>query len=417
MPDRLTALAPQPWCPTRIREWCPGAEACVRPHQEVDFTWELPDTPDHAPASSIRTRSQQRWLLLLGLGGLLVLLVTLGASAISFLKKIEGRHESIRVDFVSRMRVLEQLRNDVYRSGTRVHDFMLENDPARAAGAREDVLASRRHIEALEDEYARSLRPEERDLFASLRHEVDVYFEAVVPVLDWTLAERQQRVDPFVRDQLHPRRSVMLRIADEIEGLNGQDMDRNSADTNSLFLSYRRLLLALVALTFGIGLALAMFSLWRITGLEAESESRFRQVEHAKVELHALSIKLVDTQETERRKLARELHDEIGQGLWAVVLGLGNAAAADSGDSHHQRRHEKRPVYLLPLRQRLRSKHLRRPRQSGRGGDRLLSEPPGWRQTGICYRCGSGIHEFPPAAGKRSRHAGKTGSQEGFANA
>src|ERR1700722_7754401 len=136
MPDRLTALAPQPWCPTRIREWCPGAEACVRPHQEVDFTWELPDTPDHAPASSIRTRSQQRWLLLLGLGGLLVLLVTLGASAISFLKKIEGRHESIRVDFVSRMRVLEQLRNDVYRSGTRVHDFMLENDPARAAGAR-----------------------------------------------------------------------------------------------------------------------------------------------------------------------------------------------------------------------------------------------------------------------------------------
>jgi signal transduction histidine kinase len=297
---------------------------------------DLSDSP--APGHSASSHSQQRWLLCLGLGGLLILLATLGASSVSFLRKIEGRHESIRIDFVSRMRVLEQLRNDVYRSGTRVHDFLLEDDPAKAARAREDVLASRQRIEALEDEYARSLRPEERDLFAALRHEIEVSFEAVVPVLDWTPAERQQRVDPFVRDELHPRRSVMLRIADEIEALNGQDMDRNSADTKSLFLSYRRLLLALVALTLGIGLFLTIFSLWRITGLEAESESRFRQVEHAKVELHALSIKLVDTQETERRKLSRELHDEIGQGLWAVVLGLGNAAAA----VEHQRLEEAR---------------------------------------------------------------------------
>jgi signal transduction histidine kinase len=277
-------------------------------------------------------------LLYLGLGGLLILLAALGASSVSFLRKIEDRHEGIRVDFVSRMRVLEQLRNDVYRSGTRVHDFLLEEDPAKSARAREDVLAGRRRIEALEDEYARSLRPEERDLFASLRHEIEVSFDAVVPVLDWTPAERQQQVDIFVRDELHPRRSVMLKIADEIEALNGQDMDRNSADTKSLFLSYRRLLLALVGLTCAIGLSLAMFSIWRITGLEAESESRFRQVEHAKVELHALSVKLVDTQETERRKLSRELHDEIGQGLWAVVLGLGNAGAA----VEHQRLEEAR---------------------------------------------------------------------------
>jgi signal transduction histidine kinase len=318
--------------------------ACVGADEGVDLEagasqtmpLDLSDSPALGTAAS--SHSQQRWLLCLGLGGLLVLLATLGASSVSFLRKIEGRHESIRVDFVSRMRVLEQLRNDVYRLGTRVHDFMLEDDPAKAALAREDVLASRQRIEALEDEYARSLRPEERDLFASLRHEVEVSFDAVVPVLDWTAAERQQRVDPFVRDELHPRRSVMLRIADEIEALNGQDMDRNSADTKLLFLSYRRLLLALVALTLGIGLSLTIFSLWRITGLEAESESRFRQVEHAKVELHALSIKLVDTQETERRKLSRELHDEIGQGLWAVVLGLGNAAAA----VEHQRLEEAR---------------------------------------------------------------------------
>ncbi|HEX3702625.1 MAG TPA: ATP-binding protein [Vicinamibacterales bacterium] len=280
------------------------------------------------PSTTASTRSQQRLLLWIGLGGLLVLLVTLGASAISFLKKIEGRHEGIRADFISRLRVLEQLRNDVYRSGTRVQDFLLDDDPTAAARDREDVLASRQRIEALENEYARSLRTEERDLFASLRREVDVYFAAVIPVLDWTPSERQRRVDVFVRDELHPRRSVMLRIADEIETLNAQDMDRNSADTKSLFLSYRRLLLAMVTVTIAIGIFLAVFSIWRIMRLETESDSRFRQVEHAKAELQALSVKLVDAQETERRKLSRELHDEIGQGLWAMVLGMGNATAA-----------------------------------------------------------------------------------------
>jgi signal transduction histidine kinase len=226
------------------------------------------------------------------------------------------------------MRVLEQLRNDVYRSGTRVHDFLLDENPRTADRERADVLASQQHIETLEDEYARSLRPDERDLFASLRREVRVYNQAVLPVLDWTPAERQRRVDVFVRDELHPRRGVMLRIADEIERLNARDMDRNSADTKSLFVSYRRRLLALVAATIAIGGVLVWFSVSRIMRLETESEGRFRQVEHAKVELQALSVQLVDAQESERRRLSRELHDEIGQGLWALMLGLSNAESA-----------------------------------------------------------------------------------------
>jgi two-component system, NarL family, sensor histidine kinase UhpB len=43
-------------------------------------------------------------------------------------------------------------------------------------------------------------------------------------------------------------------------------------------------------------------------------------------ELRALSNKLVDTQETERRTIARELHDQIGQSLTVLKLMIGQAA-------------------------------------------------------------------------------------------
>jgi signal transduction histidine kinase len=38
--------------------------------------------------------------------------------------------------------------------------------------------------------------------------------------------------------------------------------------------------------------------------------------------LHVLSQRLVETQENERRRIARELHDEVGQGLTAVKINL-----------------------------------------------------------------------------------------------
>ena len=114
-----------------------------------------PNAPE--PAKARAMRSQQRLLLAIGLGGLLVLLLTLGISAVSFLRNIESRHESIRADFLARMQVLVQLRNNVYRSGTRVHDFLLD-EPAAAERDRLDILASRQRIEALEDEYARADR-------------------------------------------------------------------------------------------------------------------------------------------------------------------------------------------------------------------------------------------------------------------
>jgi PAS domain S-box-containing protein len=55
---------------------------------------------------------------------------------------------------------------------------------------------------------------------------------------------------------------------------------------------------------------------------EAERERLHQEVSASREQLKVLSRRLIEAQEEERRKLAHELHDEIGQVLTAVILNL-----------------------------------------------------------------------------------------------
>jgi signal transduction histidine kinase len=86
--------------------------------------------------------------------------------------------------------------------------------------------------------------------------------------------------------------------------------------------------LLLLVLTAVSGLTLAGISLWRLLGLEHESQRRFAEVVGTREELKRLSTELISAQESERRRISRELHDEVGQVLSAIMLGLGNLRSA-----------------------------------------------------------------------------------------
>ena len=94
-----------------------------------------------------------------------------------------------------------------------------------------------------------------------------------------------------------------------------------------LFAQVRTRLAVTLALTLGLGCLLALFSTRRILAFEGEAGSRFREVTAARGELKELSARLVEAQENERRAIARELHDEVGQSLSAVLVGLSNLSA------------------------------------------------------------------------------------------
>ena len=268
-------------------------------------------------------RSQQRSLVLLtaGFGGLLLLLAFAGFDAIQVVGEIQSRNDSIRREFLGRNQLLNQIRSDLYLSGTYVRDYLLEPDPAKAANHRESLTATRAEMNASLERYGGLPRTGEARPFYLLRRNLRAYWDVLDPVMHWEAQRRREDGYRFLSQEVFPRRTAMLSVADQIAAVNEAQLTVGDARVAQLFSQFRLRLGATLLVTLLLGLLLAAFSMARILTLEREARVRFD-------EISGLSVRIVDAQETERRAISRELHDEVGQSLSALLVGLGNLAAA-----------------------------------------------------------------------------------------
>jgi signal transduction histidine kinase len=69
-----------------------------------------------------------------------------------------------------------------------------------------------------------------------------------------------------------------------------------------------------------------------IIRIEGQNSSRYQEVLKARGALEQLSARLVDAQETERRTISRELHDQVGQTLNALLVEAANLAKRIQAD-------------------------------------------------------------------------------------
>lgn len=271
---------------------------------------------------------QTRVLLWIGFGGLLGLLGFAGFSSLSVVREIQVRNESIRRDYLERDRVLEQLRSDIYLSGTYVRDFLLEGDHAKAEGYRSEFERTRSRINQALENYQRMLHPEEVAAFHQLSEGLAEYFDALQPALRWDAEQRRSLGPSFMRDQVLRRRMTMISLADQVGQVNQRQMENGNVSVEQLFAQFRRRLWIVLALTLCLGILLAGISMHRILNLEHGMRERYGEIAQARRELQELSARIVQAQEQERRAISRELHDEVGQSLSALLLGIGNLGKA-----------------------------------------------------------------------------------------
>ena len=276
----------------------------------------------------MQTRLRPLLVLSAGFGGLILFILAAAVGTIVLLDRVRGDETRIRQDFLGRLRALEGIRSEIYLSGTDMRDFLLSPGAGGGNTQRADIKAIQQKTSAALDQYARALEPEEQDAFAALRSEIDAWWQVLQTAFQWTPAERNRLRYTFFYEQLVPRRTTMLQIADGIAEINERGLNRAEERLSASAESLRWSLLVTfgIALLGGAALALATIALTR--RLEREVERRLRETTQARSDLQALSARLVRAQEEERRTLARELHDEVGQSLSAIMMEAGNAEAA-----------------------------------------------------------------------------------------
>jgi signal transduction histidine kinase len=271
----------------------------------------------HFPFSS-------RLALVAGFGSILVIMTLAGLDALRVLQDVRENDDRIRRQYLFQNHVLNDIRSQVYLSGTYVRDYLLEPDTNRADKVRISLQQLRQQMRSALDSYRSQLMPAQVKHYSALRAELGEYWRLLVPVFQWDAAERQRLGYAFLRDEVYPRRQNMLAVADQIAAINEQQLSAGNDQVVSLLGSFQARLAITLSAAVAFGLGMAVFSMQRILRLETRAHIRYQEATEARSQLKELSARLVQAQETERRALSRELHDEVGQSLSAVLIELRN---------------------------------------------------------------------------------------------
>ena len=277
-----------------------------------------------------------RRLLLAGFGGLLTLMLAGGIDSMIRLHEVNRQEASVRDMYLQRALSLEQIRAGIYQSSIVLRDYLLAGDPQSAQQLADKWVEIRRDTDQVIARRAAAAEPKEAPLFQNLHNEVQDYWKLRESMV-FTTGGKQ--ANPYSSGDLVRRRVALLALIDRIDRINRLELASADAQLNSAFESLRWRTLLKIAVTMGVGIGLAAFTARRTLLMEAELQQRYEEGMRARQELQELSARLLSAQEEERRNISRELHDEVGQSLSALLMEAGNAAARVSPDSTEVRRH------------------------------------------------------------------------------
>jgi signal transduction histidine kinase len=277
-------------------------------------------------------------LLGFALGTLVLLTLVMGITNLRLAKDIYARNSNIHHAYTSTEQLTRDVESNLYQSGIFIRDFLLDNSGITAPMYRDELIQIRNSMTKDVENLAKSPQLDDARLIEQLRKEVDLYWDSMEPVLDWSLDQKRVLSSVFLRREVLPRRTAVLDMANEVKRLNELNLKRRQKQIEASMDDFRRSGKRSLVVIVSLGLVVAIFTIVRIARLEQSTQEHHIRTEQAEQELRRLSRQLVKAQEDERRRLSRELHDEVGQILTALRVGIGNLERADRkpGSSFHE---------------------------------------------------------------------------------
>jgi signal transduction histidine kinase len=241
----------------------------------------------------------------------------------SQLRNVAATSDALRRASRERDALLDRLRSDFYRSATVMRDYILEGSDARAGGEKLELQRLKDRIGDTLVLY-RTLVPENewKDI-QTLQEHVDAYWTGLEPALQRSRSARNESEAAYLEDTVIPRRNELVLLVKQVNELDKRNLDAAEERIMALQSRFRRRVTSISILALALGGLLAVVVLGHVRRLEQEADSRFSQIEQAQRDLSRLSERLENAQEEERRSLSRELHDDLGQSMSAMIIELG----------------------------------------------------------------------------------------------
>jgi signal transduction histidine kinase/outer membrane murein-binding lipoprotein Lpp len=259
------------------------------------------------------------------LGGLLLLVGLSVLAASRKAQEIYTQVEELNSQYLEVETKLSRLRSDVHASGIFVRDYLLDAARERAPEYRQTIADYRQsnRVTFIELRKLSQGRVGSSEQLSSLEAMLDEYWQTFDPLFDWTPAEKISQSASFLRREVIPRRDAVMAIAQEIEELNNASLTAQRAEVARRHAAFRSDLFRLLWRSVLLGILVAVLAVIRLRVLERRSDEQRSIAQVAERQLRQLSQQLVATQEEERKKLSRELHDHVGQMLTALRMELG----------------------------------------------------------------------------------------------
>jgi signal transduction histidine kinase len=270
-------------------------------------------------------------IVLIGFAGLLILMGALAVDSARQMRDVSETSAVLRRESRDRHALLDRLRTDTYRSATLVRDYVLEHDDMHAARQKAELLAVRSRVEDTLNQYAAKAPQEEKDAIQSLMQHAESYWSSLAPALDWNGSARRELGEVIFRNAIVPKRDELVQFVIQVGALDERTLDAAEERIQVVQARFQRRVSAISIVALVLGSVLAIVVVRHVKRLSAEAASRFNEVRGAQEDLKRLSDRLVEVQEEERRSLSRELHDDLGQTMSAMLIELGKAESMPAG--------------------------------------------------------------------------------------
>lgn len=280
-----------------------------------------------------------RTALIAGFGALLVLMAIICIDSLRTLRTFETSAIQSRRDFLYREQTLDHVRAALYETGNIIRDYsLMDSDPHAQEMLRGEFQSIRIETMGALKACIDSLPAGKKDPFHHLATQLESDWSATGPILELDRRDRGEHQNLLLNRDILTQHTAVLAITREISAVNDAELkeaDRRLGEASALF---RRRLLMVGAIASPLGLILAATTVIYVGHLERSIEEKYLESLRGQHELKELSKRLVDTEERERRAVSRELHDEVGQSLSALLLNVESLAEIPSEEEAFRER-------------------------------------------------------------------------------